>query len=134
MEGNPLKIKTTTGQQAVDVTHRVNQQIAQSKIQEGLCLLFVQHTTAALTVGEVGEGTEEDLLDVLKEMIPKIRFRHAHDPSPSHAPAHMIASILGPSLTLPVAHGKLALGTWQSVLLIELDGPRERTSHLQFLK
>jgi len=83
-------------------------------------------------VGEVGEGTEEDLLDVLEKIIPKIRFRHAHDPS--HAPAHMIASILGPSLAFPIARGKLALGTWQSVLLIELDGPRERTVHLQLLK
>jgi secondary thiamine-phosphate synthase enzyme len=83
-------------------------------------------------VGEVGEGTEEDLLDVLEKIIPKIRFRHAHDPS--HAPAHMIASILGPSLALPIAGGRLALGTWQSVLLIELDGPRERTIHVQFLK
>ena len=134
MEGNPLKIKTTTGRQAIDITERVNQQVSESKIQDGLCLLFIQHTTAALTVGEVGEGTEEDLLDVLKEIIPKIRFRHAHDPSPSHAPAHMIASILGPSLTLPIARGKLALGTWQSILLIELDGPRERIIHLQFLK
>jgi secondary thiamine-phosphate synthase enzyme len=132
MLSNFLKVKTTGTRQVVDLTDQVNRQIAQSKIQEGLCLLFIQHTTAALAVGEVGEGTEEDLLDVLKEMIPKIRFRHAHDPS--HAPAHMIASILGPSLTLPIAQGKLALGTWQSVLLIELDGPRERTVHVNFLK
>lgn len=127
-----LKIKTTQVRQAVDLTDQVNRQISQHKIQEGLCVLFIQHTTAALTVGEVGEGTEEDLLDVLKEMIPKMRFRHAHDPS--HAPAHMIASILGPSLTLPIAHGRLSLGTWQSVLLIEMDGPRERTVLVQFLK
>ncbi len=79
----------------------------------------------------MGEGTEEDLVEVLWEMIPKIRFRHAHNPA--HAPAHMIASILGPSLALPVSGGRLVLGTWQSVLLIELDGPRERSIHLQFV-
>ena len=132
MQGNPLMIKTMKARQVIDLTDQINRQIARVNIQEGLCLLFIQHTTAALTVGEMGEGTEEDLLDVLKEMIPKIRFRHAHDPS--HAPAHMLASILGPSLTLPIAQGRLDLGTWQSVLLIELDGPRERTVHLQFLK
>ena len=132
MQGNPLMIKTMKARQVIDLTDQINRQIARVNIQEGLCLLFIQHTTAALTVGEMGEGTDEDLLDVLKEMIPKIRFRHAHDPS--HAPAHMIASILGPSLTLPIAHGRLDLGTWQSVLLIELDGPRDRTVRLQFLK
>ena len=132
MQGNPLMIKTMKARQVIDLTDQINRQIARVNIQEGLCLLFIQHTTAALTVGEMGEGTEEDLLDVLKEMIPKIRFRHAHDPS--HAPAHMIASILGPSLALPIAHGRLDLGTWQSVLLIELDGPRDRTVRLQFLK
>jgi len=132
MQGNPLMIKTMKPRQVIDLTDQINRQITRVKIQEGLCLLFVQHTTAALTVGEMGEGTEEDLLDVLKEMIPKIRFRHDHDPS--HAPAHMIASILGPSLALPIAHGRLDLGTWQSVLLIELDGPRDRTVQLQFLK
>lgn len=132
MQDNSLKVKTTETRQVVDLMDQVNRKIAQSQIQEGLCLLFIQHTTAALTVGEVGEGTEEDLLDVLEKIIPKIRFRHAHDPS--HAPAHMIASILGPSLAFPIARGKLALGTWQSVLLIELDGPRERTVHVQFLK
>jgi secondary thiamine-phosphate synthase enzyme len=132
MLNKSLKVKTAETRQVVDMTDQVNREIAKSQIQEGLCLLFSQHTTAALTVGEVGERTEEDLMDVLEKMIPKMRFRHAHDPS--HAPAHMIASILGPSLTLPIAGGKLALGTWQSVLLIELDGPRERTVHVQLLK
>jgi len=132
MQGESLRIKTAQTRQAIDITDQVNRQIAKSDIQDGLCLLFIQHTTATLTVGEVGEGTEEDLLDVLWEMIPKIRFRHAHNPR--HAPAHMIASILGPSLSLPISDGRLVLGTWQSVLLIELDGPRERTIHLQFIK
>lgn len=132
MLGEPLNIKTRQTRQAIDITDEVNRRIVRHEIQEGLCLLCVQHTTAALAVGEVGEGTEEDLLEVLKEIVPKIRFRHAHNPS--HAPAHMIASILGPSLSLPIADGKLALGTWQSVLLIELDGPRERSIHVQFLK
>jgi len=78
-----------------------------------------------LAVGEVGEGTEEDLMEVLEKIIPRIRFRHGHDPS--HAPDHMISSLLGPSLSVPVLGGKLALGTWQRVLLLEFNGPRERS-------
>ncbi|HET6370552.1 MAG TPA: secondary thiamine-phosphate synthase enzyme YjbQ [Nitrospiria bacterium] len=132
MAGETIRVKTTEKRQIIDLTDRVNDQIARYDLQEGICTLFIQHTTAALTVGEVGEGTEEDLLDVLQGMIPKIRFRHAHDPS--HAPSHMIASILGPGLSVPIAQGKLALGTWQSVLLVELDGPRERTVRIQFTK
>jgi secondary thiamine-phosphate synthase enzyme len=126
-----LRINTGRLKEAVDLTERVQASIRRAKMREGLCLLFVAHTTAALTTGEVGEGTEEDLLDVVEQIIPSIRFRHAHDPS--HAWSHMAASILGPSLTVPVAEGQLALGTWQSVLLIELDGPRERTVYLTLL-
>jgi len=82
-------------------------------------------------LAEIGEGTEQDLLDVVEQIIPSIRFRHAHDPS--HAWSHMAASLLGPALTLPVTDGRLALGTWQSVLLVELDGPRERTVYVTLL-
>jgi len=126
-----LKIKTDRLKQVVDLTDRVNALIRKRKMAEGLCCLFVTHTTACLTTGEVGEGTEKDLLDVVQEMIPKIDFRHGHDPS--HAWSHMASSVLGPSLTVPVAGGKLVLGTWQSVLLVELDGPRERDLHVTFI-
>src|SRR5262245_52080432 len=123
-----LHISTTTRKQVVDLTDRIEAMFQKAKMQEGLCTLFLTHTTAALTTGEIGEGTEEDLLDVVEQMIPRIRFRHAHDPA--HAWSHMASSILGPSLTIPISSGKLVLGTWQSVMLIELDGPREREIHL----
>jgi secondary thiamine-phosphate synthase enzyme len=127
-----LKIKTERLKQVVDLTDRVNALVAKRKMTEGLCSLFVTHTTACLTTGEVGEGTEKDLLDVVQDMIPKIDFRHGHDPS--HAWSHMASSILGPSLTIPVSSGKLLLGTWQSVLLVELDGPRERDLHVTLIR
>lgn len=119
-----VTIATKARKQVLDLTDRVNGLLTQANMTEGICTLFVPHTTAALTTGEVGEGTEEDLLEVVERIIPQIRFRHAHDPS--HAWSHMASSIIGPSLALPVADGALALGTWQSVLLVELDGPRER--------
>ena len=126
-----LRVTTAHLKEVVDLTPRIQALIERAKMRDGLCALFVAHTTAALTTGEIGEGTEQDLLDVVEQIIPSIRFRHAHDPS--HAWSHMAASLLGPALTLPVIDGRLALGTWQSVLLVELDGPRERTVYVTLL-
>lgn len=125
--GEILHVRTTAATEVVDLTDRVAAMVHRARMKEGLCCLFVSHTTAGLTTGEIGEGTEEDFLQIVEQIIPRIRFRHAHDPS--HAWSHMAASLLGPSLAIPVSSGKLALGTWQSVMLVELDGPRERTIH-----
>lgn len=126
-----VTLSTTTTKEIIDLTDRVNAVVGKAGVHEGLCSLFLTHTTAGLTTGEVGEGTEEDLLDVMEAIIPKIRFRHAHDPS--HAWSHMAGSVLGPSLSIPVADGRLVLGTWQSVLLVELDGPKQRRIHVTVL-
>lgn len=126
-----LRIKTTAAKEVVDLTDRLEAVVRKAKLQEGVCVLFVTHTTAALTTGEIGEGTEQDLLQVVEKMIPRIQFQHAHDPA--HAWSHMASSILGPSLTVLVSGGKLVLGTWQSVMLVELDGPRERTVHVKVI-
>ena len=129
--GEVLRISTGSLKEVVDLTDQLQSLIRKAKVQEGICSIFVTHTTAALTTGEIGEGTEKDLLEVVEQMVPSIRFRHAHDPS--HAWSHMASSVLGPSLTIPVSAGKLVLGTWQSVMLVELDGPRERTIHVTLL-
>jgi len=126
-----LHIRTTAVKEIVNLTDRLETVIRKANLQEGLCSLFVTHTTAALTTGEIGEGTDEDLLVVVEEMIPRIRFQHAHNPA--HAWSHMASSLLGPSLTVPVSAGQLVLGTWQSVMLVELDGPRERTVHVTLI-
>jgi secondary thiamine-phosphate synthase enzyme len=119
-----LIIETTNRKQIVDLTDRINALLKGQNFLQGLCSLFLLHTTAALTTGEVGEGTDSDLLDVVEHMIPPMKFRHAHDPA--HAWSHMASSILGPSLLVPVVNGEVRLGTWQSVLLVELDGPKRR--------
>ena len=121
-------VSTADQKQVVDLTPRVQAMISQSGFKEGLCAVFLTHTTAALTTGEMGEGTEDDLLRVVEKIIPSIKFQHAHDPS--HAWTHMASSVLGSSLTIPVSGGSLLLGTWQSILLVELDGPRKRNIHL----
>ena len=124
MPATQITIRTARDKQVLDITEQVERLIAQSGIEDGLCNIFVLHTTAAVTTGEAIEGTDEDLMETLERMIPRISFRHGHDPS--HAPDHMISSIVGASLTVPVRKGRLLLGTWQRVLLVECNGPRAR--------
>jgi secondary thiamine-phosphate synthase enzyme len=119
-----ITISTARAKQVLDVTTQINQSLGQLEINEGLCNIFVAHTTAGITTGEAIEGTDEDLMETLERMIPKIDFRHGHDPS--HAPDHMISSLIGASVTAPVRGGKLRLGTWQRILLVECNGPRNR--------
>jgi secondary thiamine-phosphate synthase enzyme len=124
MPATILTISTHKNKQVVDITGPIERYLAMTGICQGLCNIFAAHTTAGLTTGEMIEGTDEDLTETLGRVIPKINFRHEHDPA--HAPDHMISSILGPALTIPFREGKLKLGKWQSVLLVERNGPRER--------
>jgi secondary thiamine-phosphate synthase enzyme len=124
MPTTTVRIATKRDKQVIDITDRVQQFLLQSGARDGLCNVFVTHTTACITTGEAIEGTDEDLMEVLEKIIPAIRFRHAHDPS--HAPDHMISSIVGASLTVPVRGGELVLGTWQRLLFVECNGPRNR--------
>ena len=85
-----LRITTKQLKEIVDVTELLQATIRNANMKEGLCSVFVTHTTAAVTTGEIGEGTEQDFLQIVEEVIPRIQFRHAHDPS--HAWSHMAAS------------------------------------------
>src|SRR5215831_1288284 len=131
MSTSTIAIKTRREKQVIDITDSVSRVVAQMGRKDGLCNVFVMHTTAGITTGEAIEGTDEDLMETLEQIIPKIKFRHGHDPS--HAPDHMISSILGANLTLPVAQGKILLGAWQRVLLVECNGPRPRNIILTIL-
>ena len=126
-----LSISSKSQKEVINLTDQINLLIKKHKIREGVLTATVLHTTCCLTTGEVGEGTDQDLLEVAQKMIPDISFRHAHNPS--HAPSHMTSSIIGPSLSLLIENGELALGTWQSVLLLELDGPRQRNIKVAFI-
>ena len=93
-------------------------------MSDGLCSVFVTHTTAAITTADLDPGTDLDMLDAFTTMIPDLDYRHPHDPA--HAPDHILATLVGPSVTVPVENGRLVLGTWQRVVLFEFDGPRNR--------
>jgi len=119
-----FQISTTKHDEIVDITDRVNEELRKMDAGDGVCRLFVLHTTCALTTGDLDPGTDQDFLDALRAMAPKLQYRHPHDPE--HAPDHIISSLIGPSLSIPMKGGKLVLGIWQRVLLVELSGPRTR--------
>lgn len=126
-----LVIKTTKSKEIVDITDLINKELTKLKAENGVCNLFLLHTTAALTTGDLDPGTDLDFLDALEAMIPKLNYRHPHNPA--HVPDHIASSIVGPSLVLPFKNGELILGTWQRVLLVELNGPRDREVVMEIL-
>ena len=120
-----LSVKTRDKRQVVDITDTVEALLEKHHAKTtGICNLFMLHTTAAVTTSDLDPGTDLDMLDAFEAMIPKLRYRHPHNPA--HVPDHILSSLIGPSVALPFDHGKILLGTWQRIVLIELDGPRER--------
>lgn len=119
-----FEVSTRRRAQLVDITERVGEVVARSGVTEGLCHVFVPHTTAGVTVNEGSDpAVASDIESHLGELVPRERaFEHEEGNSDSH-----IKSVLvGPSLAAPVRGGKLALGTWQAIFLCEWDGPRTR--------
>jgi len=122
----------TTRRRTVDLTDQLRAFCAGRG--SGLCNVFVPHATAGLAVIETGAGSDADLIDALERLLPRDdRYRHVHG-SPGHGADHVLPGIVAPSLTVPVADGRPLLGTWQSVVLVDLnrDNPR-RTVRLSFL-
>lgn len=120
-ESQDIKIQTNKNREVLDITERVEAMVGKDCSQVSV---FAAHTTCAITTADLDPGTDLDLLDAIWEMIPKLKYRHPHNPA--HVPAHLASSIIGPSVTVPVSGGNLVLGTWQRIILIELDGPRQR--------
>src|SRR3990167_11487367 len=116
-----LKIHTEQAKQVIDITDQVQGLV---KSDTKTAVVYVAHTTCAVTTADLDPGTDLDLLDAVWDMIPKLKYRHPHNPK--HVPAHLASSIIGPSVTIPVEDGQLVLGSWQRIILVELDGPRER--------
>jgi secondary thiamine-phosphate synthase enzyme len=119
-----LSIKTRKKREVLDITDVVEDLLAKNGAASGVCHVLVLHTTAALTTADLDPGTDLDMLDAFEAMIPKLRYRHPHNPA--HVPDHILSALIGTSLSLPFDKKKLLLGTWQRVVLVELDGPRER--------
>ncbi|MGV0834596.1 secondary thiamine-phosphate synthase enzyme YjbQ [Mycolicibacterium thermoresistibile] len=116
----------------VDLTDEVRQFCAGHG--DGLCNVFVPHATAGVALIETGSGSDDDLVDTLERLLPRDdRYRHAHG-SPGHGADHVLPALVAPSVTIPVQDGRPLLGTWQSVVLVDLnrDNPR-RSVRLSFV-
>ena len=120
-----LTISTRDTYEVVDVTRQVAEIVADSKVEEGICNVYVPHATAAIVINENDDPNIcHDLLDALNKLIPHGVWRH--DRIDNNGAAHIKAAILGPGETIPVRDGRLILGTWQAIMLVDLDGPRKR--------
>jgi secondary thiamine-phosphate synthase enzyme len=131
VEGYEMKtitVRTRMKDEVVDITETVETHLQEMGNEEGVCTLFVSHTTCALTTADLDPGTDLDFLDALRRLLTPIAYRHPHDPS--HTPDHILSSMIGSSLAIPYRNRRLLLGTWQRVVLVELDGPRQRTVHI----
>jgi len=127
-----LPVKTHSQTELIDVTALVQKQVAESGITDGICVIFVPHTTAAVTINESADpAVKQDILMVLNKVIPwKEAYRHME----GNSPAHLKTSIIGSSETIMVENGRLILGTWQGIFFCEFDGPRTRKLDLRLIQ
>ena len=127
-----LSLHTRTRRQMIDVTHGVTRIISESRCQNGLAVVTVLHTTCALLINDARSGWEEDMLSFIERIVPSLDFRHLHA-GPEHAKSHILGALLGPTLTIGIEDGRPVLGTWQSLFMVEMEGPRERTISVQVI-
>lgn len=129
MAWTEITVKTGTRVQLVDVSRRVADVVAGGKVKNGVCYLYVPHTTAAVTINENADpDVVTDLISGLAKVAPATAgYRHAE----GNSDAHIKASLVGFSGMVPIVDGRLALGTWQGIYFCEFDGPRSRRLHVK---
>ncbi|MFH1650163.1 MAG: secondary thiamine-phosphate synthase enzyme YjbQ [Candidatus Woesearchaeota archaeon] len=127
-------VSTKQRQECISISDKVNDLISQSKTETGICTVFVHHSTAAISVIESADpNIGKDLFEALNNAFPQ-HNGYKHDRVDNNAQSHILATVIGMSEAFPVREGKLDLGTWQDVILVELDGPRERKITVSVVK
>ena len=126
-----ITIKTNNSTQLLDITAQVQKVVKESKITEGLCCVFVPHTTAGVTINENADPSVKE--DILKELNKVIPFNDHYSHLEGNAAAHIKASIIGSSVNIPVSNSNLLLGTWQGICFCEFDGPRTRKFYVKVI-
>ncbi|HEY9802055.1 MAG TPA: secondary thiamine-phosphate synthase enzyme YjbQ [Leptolyngbyaceae cyanobacterium] len=134
-----IEIQTETGINIYNITPQIKDFLAYTQIRNGQVLVFSRHTTTALAINENEERLLEDIKVFLRKVAPEtdsylhndLHLRDVPEDEPINAHSHLMAIMLNTSEIIPVVEGQLGLGTWQSVLFFDLDGPRKRTVFLQ---
>jgi secondary thiamine-phosphate synthase enzyme len=126
-----LSLSTRQHSQMIDITGEVQAVLSKSGVRDGLVVVYCPHTTAGLTINEDADPTvRADILDILDRLVPwQANYRHAE----GNSAAHMKASLMGSSVSVPVEKGRMILGTWQGIYFCEFDGPRSRRVQVQIL-
>lgn len=120
-----LRLRTGARVELVDLTARVAEVVAAAGVVDGLCTVFARHTTTAIVVNEVSDAAlQADIPGAMARLVPEGIW--AHDRVDDNGAAHLKATLLGAAKAIPVRGGRLALGTWQGIALVEFDGPRSR--------
>jgi secondary thiamine-phosphate synthase enzyme len=120
-----IEVRTQAREEFVDITARVREELVSSGVKDGICYVYVPHTTAAVTINESADPcVKEDILMTLRKIVPdSLPYRH----SEGNSPAHVKASLIGSSIKVIIKEGQLSLGTWQGIFFCEFDGPRSRS-------
>ncbi|MCP2240270.1 secondary thiamine-phosphate synthase enzyme YjbQ [Thermoanaerobacterium thermosaccharolyticum] len=125
-----LKINTHSREVMIDITEEVKSAIKSSGIKDGICTVFVPHTTAGVTINENADpDVKDDIIRGLDEIIPNIRFKHME----GNSDAHIKSALVGNSVNLIVENGEIQLGTWQGIYFCEFDGPRSRKVYIKVI-
>ena len=125
-------IKSKNRTEMIDITSKIKDIVLSAGIGQGLCMLYVPHTTAAVTINESADpSVKNDILMIIDTIIPwKAKYRHME----GNSPAHIKSTLIGPSELIAVENDRLVLGTWQGIFFCEFDGPRTRKVHVRLIK
>lgn len=128
-----INVKSSKRNELIDINHEVEDIVSKSGIKEGICNIYAPHATCGIIINEnYDPNICLDIVDLLKEYIPQGKWRH--DRIDNNADAHIKAAIVGPSETIPISEGRLVTGRWQSIMLADFDGPRERKIVVNIIK
>ncbi|MGI9536232.1 MAG: secondary thiamine-phosphate synthase enzyme YjbQ [Desulfocapsaceae bacterium] len=131
MISGAVTVQTSKTMELVDITHLLSTELRQSPVKQGIFLLFNPHTTAGLTINEGADpDVRVDIIDGFKKMVP---MNHPFKHMEGNSPAHIMASLMGSSLTIAIENGGFVLGTWQKIFFCEFDGPRTRKVHYHLI-
>lgn len=123
MFSTEIDVRTGSDREVVFVTDQVVEAVRESAVQDGICLVTTPHTSCAVTLNENADpAVPRDLMRAWMAMVPGVAFDHAE----GNSDAHLLSSLIGTAVTLPIVEGQVQLGRWQGIWLVELDGPRTR--------